>query len=485
AARHGGPRGPRAGGGTPLDGGTRAFMEPRFGHDFGRVRVHTGEAAAAGAEALGAAAYTAGTDVVFAGGRYAPGSAAGRRLLAHELAHVVQQASAPGTERRVSSPGDAGEQAAERAADAVAAGRSAGDVRTATAVPAVQRQPAAPSATGQFGPSPMFLMSMGSLTISGFPVDKATLTDADVARLKGHATIVKTLLAMDPGGRLEVTGHTDGTGTAEHNSALGLERAAAVHRELVLGGVPAHAMGIASAAATQPVVPTKGPEARNRRAEVRYVPARPLVGPGLPGAGLGLPGAGPGLGLPRLGFPGDAPPKQPGVMPAQPGSPWLAPVPRGEGWQPYKLPPLGLGLGNYCLLNPGLCAGEPPGPRRPPPPEIFRPIPAPPKQPDKLRQFFDDQPLLRVLPKSLRDKAVDALVKVDEKAVEGIVGKLEEMDSDTAGMLKNTLIAMLKYMKGEKWVPPTPRPERLPPPPDYSFPRMPGEQIYTIPVYEF
>ena len=77
--------------GRPLDAATRAFFEPRFGHDFRRVRVHHDGAAAAAARAVDAHAYTVGEHVVFGHGRYAPDSGAGRRLLAHELTHVVQQ----------------------------------------------------------------------------------------------------------------------------------------------------------------------------------------------------------------------------------------------------------------------------------------------------------------------------------------------------------------------------------------------------------
>ena len=78
--------------GQPLDGGARAFMESRFGQDFGGVRVHTDSGAAASARAVGAQAYTVGQNVVFGEGRYAPGTTAGNTLIAHELAHVVQQA---------------------------------------------------------------------------------------------------------------------------------------------------------------------------------------------------------------------------------------------------------------------------------------------------------------------------------------------------------------------------------------------------------
>ncbi|MEW5959506.1 MAG: DUF4157 domain-containing protein, partial [Chloroflexota bacterium] len=77
--------------GRPLDPATREFMEPRFGHDFSRVRVHTDAKAAESAEAVDSLAFTIGQDVVFNEGHYAPATAVGRQLLAHELAHVVQQ----------------------------------------------------------------------------------------------------------------------------------------------------------------------------------------------------------------------------------------------------------------------------------------------------------------------------------------------------------------------------------------------------------
>jgi hypothetical protein len=78
-------------GGEALDPALRAYFEPRFGHSFGGVRVHTDGRAAEAARAVNALAYTVGTDIAFGAGQYAPGTAQGRRLLAHELAHVVQQ----------------------------------------------------------------------------------------------------------------------------------------------------------------------------------------------------------------------------------------------------------------------------------------------------------------------------------------------------------------------------------------------------------
>lgn len=78
-------------GGEPLDVSTRTFMEQRFHHDFSSVRVHRDDAAATTARSVRAEAFTVGTDIAFAGGRYQPATQAGRHLLAHELTHVVQQ----------------------------------------------------------------------------------------------------------------------------------------------------------------------------------------------------------------------------------------------------------------------------------------------------------------------------------------------------------------------------------------------------------
>lgn len=85
--------------GQPLDAATRAFFELRFGHDFASVRVHADDRAAASARAVGATAYTAGSHMVFTGASFAPQSVEGKQLLAHELAHVVQQGSAARVDR--------------------------------------------------------------------------------------------------------------------------------------------------------------------------------------------------------------------------------------------------------------------------------------------------------------------------------------------------------------------------------------------------
>jgi hypothetical protein len=132
--------------GVPLDGTTRGFMESRFGHSFARVRVHHDSVADESARAVHANAYTVGRDIVFASGRYEPHTAKGRQLLAHELAHVMQQGEdiAPTSELRLaprSSPEEAEAEAA--AATATRPRRVARDVdRASPHAGALQRQDA-------------------------------------------------------------------------------------------------------------------------------------------------------------------------------------------------------------------------------------------------------------------------------------------------------------------------------------------------------
>jgi hypothetical protein len=87
--------------GQPLDVSTRAFFEPRFGYDFGNVRLHTGTQAADSARAINAKAYTAGNHIVMGQGQYDPTQVRGQQLLAHELTHVIQQANGGSDIRKI------------------------------------------------------------------------------------------------------------------------------------------------------------------------------------------------------------------------------------------------------------------------------------------------------------------------------------------------------------------------------------------------
>src|SRR6185503_7972817 len=113
--------------GQPLDLTTRAFFEPRFGHDFSNVRVHTDSRASNSARSVAARAYTVGRDIVFSDGHYSPGTREGKSLLAHELTHVAQNMATPATNSTPISIGpenDRFEAEADRNAGAVTRGQA-------------------------------------------------------------------------------------------------------------------------------------------------------------------------------------------------------------------------------------------------------------------------------------------------------------------------------------------------------------------------
>lgn len=111
----------KRGTGKPLDSDARAQLETTMGEDFSDVRVHDDPEAHSLNRAVSAEAFTTGSDVFFNSGKYDPGSSPGRKLLAHELTHVVQQrGAAPTQELTVSDPGDASETEAHAVAESVA-----------------------------------------------------------------------------------------------------------------------------------------------------------------------------------------------------------------------------------------------------------------------------------------------------------------------------------------------------------------------------
>jgi len=110
--------------GKPLDAQTLAFFEPRFGHSFSKVRIHADGQAAESARAVNASAYTVGQNIFFGPQRYAPGTAQGNRLLAHELTHTIQQSqggvsSHPDSSLAIGEPGDASELEADTIASRI------------------------------------------------------------------------------------------------------------------------------------------------------------------------------------------------------------------------------------------------------------------------------------------------------------------------------------------------------------------------------
>ncbi len=111
--------------GQPLPAAVRSIVEPRFGRHFDEVRIHTDDRAAEASRALDANAWAFGSHIAFGDGRFDPASRRGLWLLSHELAHTVQQSGVPGPNRpALAVSPDAGDRAADLAADAVMAGRA-------------------------------------------------------------------------------------------------------------------------------------------------------------------------------------------------------------------------------------------------------------------------------------------------------------------------------------------------------------------------
>lgn len=130
--------------GEPLDRSTLELMHERAGYDFSRVRVHTGDKAAESAEAVNAQAYTVGSHVVFGNGRYAPGTADGQKLMAHELTHVQQQGTVSDTaprDLRVNPADDATEIEANAASESILAPQGAHEAVAGSSHGFVQRLP--------------------------------------------------------------------------------------------------------------------------------------------------------------------------------------------------------------------------------------------------------------------------------------------------------------------------------------------------------
>ncbi len=154
--------------GTPLEPVLRQDMEQRFGYDFSAVRVHSGTAAEQSARELNAEAYTVGQKIAFGASRFAPASLEGRRLLAHELTHVVQQSGATGTGQ------------IQRASPAVIQRQ---DAKQTTKVPFLIRLPA----------DGVYLKATPSLAADNFPGEKAMNDDMVVVRNTGGAATYRNV----------------------------------------------------------------------------------------------------------------------------------------------------------------------------------------------------------------------------------------------------------------------------------------------------
>lgn len=281
--------------GQPLDPVTRAFMESRFGHDFRQVRVHSDARAAESARAVSALAYTAGPEVVFGAGRYAPESGAGQKLLAHELTHVVQQHAVSGSFSQaavVGRAGDFSEREAELVADRVTAGFSTQAVRSLSEA-TIQRQPVedeqstkrpltraeeielSRTSPGQVtGSARPFVLSLYN-----FAINKADLKELHEGALRELGDLLKR---VNPEGLYAIArGYADASGDPKGNNPLSLRRAEAVQARLAtLAGIDVVSEGFGE---EQPVASNDTVEgrSRNRRVDIYFLPVRtePTISP--------------------------------------------------------------------------------------------------------------------------------------------------------------------------------------------------------------
>ena len=288
--------------GQPLDASTRAFMEPRFGrdfshvashapqlmadlaivppndrsereadqaadsvmrapaasaragYDFSQVRVHTGAQAAASARAVNARAYTVGAHMVFGAGQYAPETIAGRRLLAHELTHVVQQSSTAGGQavalQRDESP--AGEEDREEAEEQLSREE---EVALSHSTP------------GEVVGSPRPPV----ISLYNFAINSAALKERHEQAIAELRRMIRR--AGQRNLRIMLVGHADSTGSARVNERLARRRAAQVQRALGrVAGVSITAVGLGADVPTATNDTVEG-RSRNRRVDIHLLPA--------------------------------------------------------------------------------------------------------------------------------------------------------------------------------------------------------------------
>jgi outer membrane protein OmpA-like peptidoglycan-associated protein len=331
--------------GQPLPADERRFMEARFGYGFGPVRIHTGADAGGVAAAINARAFTIGSNVVFGAGEYRPGTQAGRGLLAHELAHVVQQTGGVrAIQRQPAGEEPALSQAEESRLSVTSPGRAT-------------MQPAPPA-----------------LSLFNFGNDRADPKAFHVAVVRELARFLRDEFKTPM--RVRVVGHASAPGSGAHNLELSRRRAQAIAAILRAEGVSQ--VEVLASGESDPIASndTVDGRSRNRRVDL-HLSARapgPQPKPEPPGPG-----------------PEPKPPEPP--KPPQPPVPPKPPKPEKTLCEKYPIlctlvpPPLPLLPFLVCLIAPELCLlvaclvdpllCVPPLPPEPPEP------PKPPDKPDK------------------------------------------------------------------------------------------------------
>lgn len=224
--------------GQPLDPATRAYMEPRFGHDFSRVRVHTDARAAESARTVNALAYTVVPNIVFNKGEYAPQTTAGKELLAHELTHVVQQRTeAVQTNLTIGAANDAHELEADESAESVVQGNIMNRSGFSQTSHNLQRD-CGPAAIGNVGGC---TSRGGDITDFGGSSDRLILFDVNCDEfLPGEVSKLRRLApTILPNDIVEIDGFASEEGDPIFNDNLSCARAHAAESELLRQSVAA------------------------------------------------------------------------------------------------------------------------------------------------------------------------------------------------------------------------------------------------------
>ncbi|MBC8289034.1 MAG: DUF4157 domain-containing protein, partial [Planctomycetes bacterium] len=204
--------------GAPLPSSTLRFMESRFGRGLGDVRIHTGEFAEQANEALNANAFTLGRDIAFARGQFEPDSRPGRKLLAHELTHVVQQGYA-GT-----SASDS-----EREASTVQRAPATTSATTAPAAPKVARRKSCDINES----NPVIWFEHNSTTLrTGGGINSTVHLMRAIRRSQAH------IAAAGGSAKVYLYGYASEEGSPDHNLDLSKRRASTIRSLLEAAGVP-------------------------------------------------------------------------------------------------------------------------------------------------------------------------------------------------------------------------------------------------------
>jgi peptidoglycan hydrolase-like protein with peptidoglycan-binding domain len=280
--------------GQPLDAATRAFMEPRFGHDFSQVQVHTDAKAAESARAVNARAYTVGEKVVFGAGQFMPTAYIGQRLLAHELTHVMQQShnqtALQHSSLAISKPDDVSEREADRIADVVMGSSALASLQTDS---------------GKSGGSVMLQRTIGdghdlqSARFAGDPVLEACFDNERLLQFGSRGPAVEKLqqALIDAGFPLPVFG-VDGIFESETRTAVrDFQRARGLSPDGIVGPITMGSLDAQFAGGSPAPRPAPAPPGP--------APAPPGPAPAPPGPAPAPPGpapAPPGPTLPVLKF---------------------------------------------------------------------------------------------------------------------------------------------------------------------------------------